>query len=202
MAPSRVELEKHIARIAACTVCPGMCRPAVVGRPVSSRVILVGQAPGDKEPKLGRPFAWTAGKTLFGWFHDALGWTEEETRERIYFAAVCRCFPGKKATGGDRVPDEKEIAACSRWLAAEFALLKPDLVLPVGKLAISQFLPVTSLSLLVGSCQRVEYRGHRVDCIPLPHPSGASPWHRIEPGRTLLRQAMNQISVHPAIRRD
>jgi uracil-DNA glycosylase len=162
----------------------------------------VGQAPGDKEPKLGRPFAWTAGRTLFQWFHDALGWTEEETRDRIYFAAVCRCFPGKKESGGDRVPDGAEIASCSRWLEAEFALLKPQLVLPVGKLAISQFLPVTSLNLLIGQCLRIDYQGHSTDCIPLPHPSGASPWHRIEPGRTLLQRAMKRVATHPAIGAD
>ena len=193
------EIKEHLARIEACAVCPRMYRPAVVGRPVGGKVILVGQAPGDKEPKLGRPFAWTAGRTLFQWFREALGWTEEETRDRVYFAAVCRCFPGKKESGGDRVPDREEIAACSRWLEAEFALLKPELVLPVGKLAISQFLPVTSLNLLIGQSLRIDYRGHSVDCIPLPHPSGASPWHRIEPGRTLLQRAMKRVAAHPAI---
>jgi len=167
---------------------------------VAGRVILVGQAPGDKEPKLGRPFAWTAGKTLFKWCHDALGWSEDETRDRIYFAAVCRCFPGKKETGGDRVPDADEIANCSRWLAAEFALLKPDLILPVGKLAIGQFMPVSPLDRLIGRCYRIDYRGHSADCIPLPHPSGASPWHRIEPGRTLLARAMECVASHPAIK--
>lgn len=177
-----------------------MHRPAVVGRPVAGRIILVGQAPGDKEPKLGRPFAWTAGKTLFRWFHEALGWTEDETRDRIYFAAVCRCFPGKKATGGDRVPAEDEIAHCSRWLAAEFALLRPQLVLPVGKLAITQFLPAAPLNDIIGRKFPVDYRGHGVDCIPLPHPSGASPWHRMEPGRTLLRQALGLVARHPAIK--
>lgn len=199
---SPTEIKAHLARIEACTLCPRMHRPPVVGRPVRGRIILVGQAPGDKEPKLGRPFAWTAGRTLFQWFHDALGWTEEETRDRIYFAAVCRCFPGKKESGGDRVPDGAEIASCSRWLEAEFALLKPKLVLPVGKLAISQFLPVTSLNLLIGQCLRIKYHGHAVDCIPLPHPSGASPWHRIEPGRTLLQRAMKRVAAHPAIRAD
>lgn len=179
-----------------------MHRPAVIGRPVTGRVILVGQAPGDKEPKLGRPFAWTAGRTLFKWFTDALGWSEEETRDRIYFAAVCRCFPGKKPTGGDRVPNQDEILNCSRWLAAEFELLKPLLVLPVGKLAISQFIPVAPLSDLIGKSYRIDYRGHAADCIPLPHPSGASPWHRIEPGRTLLAQAMRRVAGHPAIGSD
>lgn len=177
-----------------------MHRPVVVGLPVASRIILVGQAPGDKEPELGRPFAWTAGRTLFKWFHATLGWTEEDTRNRIYFAAVCRCFPGKKETGGDRVPDCGEIANCARWLAGEFKLLQPRLVLPVGKLAITQFMPAAPLSDLVGQSFRIEYRGHLIDCIPLPHPSGASPWHRMEPGKTLLRQALALVAAHPAVR--
>ena len=177
-----------------------MSKPVVVGRAVASRILLVGQAPGDKEPKLGRPFAWTAGKTLFKWFAAAPGWTEDEVRDRIYFAAVCRCFPGKRPEGGDRVPAPEEIANCSAWLEREFALLRPELVLPVGKLAITQFLGERPLAATIGRSFRINYRGFDVDCIPLPHPSGASPWHRMEPGRTLLRQALALAAAHPAIK--
>ena len=198
--PTVAAVEKHLARLGACTLCPRMHPPVVVGRPVASRILLVGQAPGDKEPKLGRPFAWTAGKTLFKWFHEALGWTEDQTRDRIYFAAVCRCFPGKKAAGGDRVPEPDEIANCSRWLTAEIELLRPALVLPVGKLAITQFLPTAPLNDLIGKKFPLDHRGQALDCIPLPHPSGASPWHRMEPGRTLLRQALGLVAAHPAVR--
>jgi len=201
MAPSLAEVTRHLKRLQACALCPQMHRPVVVGRPVTNQILLVGQAPGDKEPKLGRPFAWTAGKTLFRWFQESLSWTEDETRDRIYFAAVCRCFPGKKTTGGDRVPDEGEIANCSRWLAAEVALLRPQLILPVGKLAIAQFLPPGPLNDIIGRSFRVEYRGHPADCIPLPHPSGASPWHRMEPGKTLLRRALQRVAEHSAVRR-
>ncbi len=201
MPPSVAAVKSHLVRLQACTLCPQMQQPVVVGRPVASRILLVGQAPGDKEPKLGRPFAWTAGKTLFKWFHEALGWSEDEVRDRIYFAAVCRCFPGKKETGGDRVPDESEIAHCSRWLAAEVALLQPQLVLPVGKLAITQFIPPAPLNDIIGKKLGIDYRGHAMDCIPLPHPSGASPWHRMEPGKTLLRQALGLVAAHPAIKR-
>ncbi len=190
---------KHLAALRACERCPRMHRPAVVGRTVASRVILVGQAPGDKEPKLGRPFAWTAGKTLFKWFHGALGWSEDEVRDRIYFAAVCRCFPGKKETGGDRVPAPEEIEECSVWLEREFALLRPALVLPVGKLAIAQFLGERPLIETIGKTFPITYRGHAAECIPLPHPSGASPWHRMEPGKTLLGGALALIARHPAI---
>ena len=199
--PSVAAIEEHLAALRACTRCPGMFRPPVVGRPVASRVLLVGQAPGDKEPKLGRPFAWTAGKTLFKWFHAALGWTEDETRDRIYFAAVCRCFPGKRPEGGDRVPNPDEIARCSHWLDREFALLQPELVLPVGKLAISQFLPPAPLNDTIGKAFTVTRRGRTIDCIPLPHPSGASPWHRMEPGKTLLHQALTRIAAHPAVKK-
>lgn len=177
-----------------------MIGPVVHGRAVASRILLVGQAPGDKEPKLGRPFAWTAGKTLFKWFHGALGWSEEEVRDRIYFAAVCRCFPGKRPEGGDRVPAPDEIAACSSWLEREFKLLRPELVLPVGKLAIGQFLGERPLVDTIGRAFPITYRGHAAECIPLPHPSGASPWHRIEPGKTLLGRALERISSHPTVR--
>lgn len=197
--PSVATVEKHLSRLRACTRCPQMNQPVVVGRPVASRIILVGQAPGDKEPVFGRPFAWTAGKTLFKWFNGALGWSEDEVRDRLYFAAVCRCFPGKKDPGGDRVPADDEIANCSRWLAAEFELLQPRLVLPVGKLAITQFMPAAPLNDIIGQKLSLTYRGHAVDCIPLPHPSGASPWHRMEPGQTLLAKALALVAAHPAI---
>lgn len=177
-----------------------MLKPVVLGRPVPSRILLVGQAPGDKEPKLGRPFAWTAGRTLFKWFTEAVGWTEEEVRGRIYFAAVCRCFPGKRPEGGDRVPAPQEIANCSRWLKREVELLRPSLVLPVGKLAIAQFLPPAPLNDTIGKTFRITYHGHAADCIPLPHPSGASPWHRMEPGKTLLRRAFALLAAHDAVR--
>jgi uracil-DNA glycosylase len=197
--PTISAVQRHLARLSACGLCPRMHKPVVTGRPVTSRVLLVGQAPGDKEPKLGRPFAWTAGRTLFRWFHEALGWTEDETRDRIYFAAVCRCFPGKKPAGGDRVPDDEEIANCARWLAAEVELLRPQLVLPVGKLALTRFLPPAPLQEVIGRKFRIEYHGHTMDCIPLPHPSGASPWHRMEPGKTLLRRALALVAAHPAL---
>jgi uracil-DNA glycosylase len=199
--PPAPAIEKHFAALRACERCPRMIGPVVMGRPVASKVLLIGQAPGDKEPKFGRPFAWTAGKTLFKWFEGTLGWTEDETRDRIYFAAVCRCFPGKKETGGDRVPAPDEIANCAEWLEREFALLKPDLVLPVGKLAIAQFLGERPLIETIGRKFPINYRGHAVDCIPLPHPSGASPWHRMEPGKTLLHKALRLIARHPAVRK-
>ena len=192
------QLKQHVKNLMACRLCPKMHAPPVSGGAVVSRIILIGQAPGDKEPKLGRPFAWTAGKTLFRWFEQAAGLTEEQFRSKIYMAAVCRCFPGKKVSGGDRVPAPDEIANCSRWLEQELKILKPKLLIPVGKLAIGQFLPLENLELMIGSQFSIVRDGCSCDVIPLPHPSGASPWHRKEPGKTLLGKALGRIVQHPA----
>jgi uracil-DNA glycosylase len=174
-----------------------MTGPVVTGQAVAARIMLIGQAPGDREGLLGRPFAWTAGKTLFQWF-EGIGLAETQFRQRVYMAAVCRCFPGKKPKGGDRVPSTQEIENCSNWLNAEIELLKPDLLIPVGKLAISRFLAVNKLTEVIGSARQLELRGQNLDVICLPHPSGASTWHRTEPGRTLLLEALAAIRNHPA----
>ena len=191
-------LQHHVEQLQVCRRCPQMHKPVVSGGPVVSRVILVGQAPGDKEPKLGRPFAWTAGKTLFRWFNESAGMDEPTFRSSIYMAAVCRCFPGKKSTGGDRVPAPDEIQNCSSWLDRELEILQPQLIIPVGKLAIEQFLPAQKLDAIIGNSFRLARASQKFDVIPLPHPSGASPWHRMEPGKTLLQQALKLIVRHPA----
>ncbi len=175
--------------------------PVVSGGAVLSGVMLVGQAPGDKEPVLGRPFAWTAGKKMFRWFREHTGVDEAAFRSRVYMAAVCRCFPGKKATGGDRVPAPDEVANCSRWLHAELDLLRPGLVIAVGRLAITQFIPCTKLDDVVGKSFAATCAGHTFDLVPLPHPSGASPWPHQLPGRELLPRALALIAAHPAWRR-
>ena len=199
MSTPQARLDELVIKIRACTLCPKMHRPAVSGGAVFSRVMSVGQAPGVKEPIMGRPFAWTAGKTLFKWFAQACSWSEEDFRKRVYMAAVARCFPGKGKVGGDRVPDAGEVEACSRWLAEEIEILRPALVIPIGKLAISQFVTFEKLTEVIGGQLRVTKYGHSFDLIPLPHPSGASTWHRMEPGKTLLARALQRIAEHPAI---
>lgn len=173
----------------------------VHGAPVLSRVLLVGQAPGPREASLGRPFAWTAGRTLFSWLEGATGADEATVRARIYISAVARCFPGKAPGGGDRRPDADEVETCRQWLSAEVALLQPRLIVPVGTLAIESVLGHTGKLLeVVGRTQRTSVFGHTADVIPLPHPSGASTWHRMEPGKALLQKALLLLARHPAMK--
>ncbi len=196
-------LQAHLHALSQCRRCPHMASSPIIPGPVKSRVVFVGQAPGAREPALGKPFAWTAGKTLFRWLHEATGLDEEAIRQRVYIAAVCRCFPGRNPKGGDRVPSLLEIEACRPWLEAEMDLLRPQLVVPIGKLAISQFIEVDKLTQVIGQCHRdfAWQNHHHFDLIPLPHPSGASTWHRMAPGKALTEQALQLLAKHPALTR-
>lgn len=146
---------------------------------------------------MGRPFAYTAGKTLFKWLGRATGADEDELRRLIYFAAVARCFPGKNANGaGDRPPAATEIANCREFLVDEVAALQPRLVLAIGRSAIAEILGprvfgrAATLESVVGQKIRATFHGRVVDVIPLPHPSGVSRWPITEPGRSLLERAL------------
>ena len=199
MKPRLQAVIEHQDKLRACRRCPKMIGPVITCTPSLSRILMVGQAPGEREGQFGRPFAWTAGKTLFGWYRQ-IGIDEADFRERVYMAAVCRCFPGKNPKGGDRVPDREEVMSCAKWLDEEFELLQPRLLIPVGKLAIEQYLPVKLLKDVIGRQHVIEAYGRSVDVIPLPHPSGLSTWHRVEPGKTLLQDALKLIERHPAWR--
>lgn len=187
------ELIRHQKNLSNCNKCNNMVGRPIIGNPTKSKIILIGQAPGIKEGDLKKPFAWTAGKNMFKWFA-SIGLNEEKFRKNVYMAAVCRCYPGKNISGsGDRVPTEDEIKKCSSWLNYEIDLLQPNLVIPVGKLAISQFINFEKLNDVVG--KKIKYKKDNLllDIVPLPHPSGLSTWYKKEPGKKLLNDSLRII---------
>ena len=189
-------LEAHCQALAACRRCDlGPEVLPIVSLARRPRVMLVGQAPGKVETGGGKAFAGRAGKTLFRWF-ERTGLDEETARERIYIAAVTRCYPGPSPSGrGDRVPSIAERANCTSWLEAELGIVRPRLVIPVGKLAIEGFLPRLPLEELIGREHQIEHSAGRSVAIPLPHPSGASSWiHQGNHGE-LLSQALDLIQA-------
>jgi uracil-DNA glycosylase len=157
--------------------------------------MLVGQAPGKVEIDSRKPFAGRAGKTLFRWLEQA-GLDEGEARERIYISAMTRCFPGPHPSGrGDRVPSTQELELCRSWLEGELALIRPRLIIPVGKLAIGYFLGERPLDETVGRSHQVKHIGGPSLVVPLPHPSGASSWIHAPGHRELVDRALAIIAV-------
>ncbi|HEX5072788.1 MAG TPA: uracil-DNA glycosylase family protein [Gemmatimonadaceae bacterium] len=173
-----VLLDAHAAALAACRRCTfddANVLP-VISSAREPRAMLVGQAPGKTEVVDRRPFAGRAGRTLFRWFA-SIGIDEQVARRRIYIAAITRCFPGSSPSGrGDMVPSPSQIANCSAWLDAEIEMIRPAVIIPVGRLAIERFLGGGLLSDLVGRAHRLRGLPGAPVAIPLPHPSGASSW--------------------------
>ena len=189
-------LAVHRDALSACTA----CRQQVIGTPVISlarrpRVMLVGQAPGQVEVRDQRPFAGRAGKTLFSWLARA-GIEEQEARDRIYIAAITRCYPGPSPGGrGDRVPSPAERQTCSRWLEAELGIIGPGLIIPVGRLAIDRILGKALLEQVIGKEHRVTIHSRMTSIVPLPHPSGASSWVHGPGHAELLNTALDILHV-------
>jgi uracil-DNA glycosylase len=188
-------LDAHREALAACRRCghtDERVQP-IISEARRPRVMLVGQAPGKSELEVRRAFSGRAGRTLFRWLERAE--IDESTfRRDVYIAAITRCYPGSSPSGrGDRVPSPEEQALCAPWLDAELDLIRPSLLIPVGRLAIDRFLDAQSLDRLVGRVHHVTIRGRKVKVIPLPHPSGASSWINTPAHRALLHAALRHL---------
>jgi uracil-DNA glycosylase len=147
---------------------------------------MYGQAPGIVEGEERRPWRGRAGKTLRRW----LELEEDEFYETFYCASVTRCYPGRPASGrGVRTPTPREQELCAFWRRWELEILRPELIVPVGGLAIKRLLGLSGLAECIGS--RYELDGAAV--IPLPHPSGASSWLNLPANRELTARAATLI---------
>jgi uracil-DNA glycosylase len=166
---SVASLQRDLARCRAC---------AEAGYPLESLPVrnlqfgqhayMYGQAPGVEEGKERRPWRGRAGRTLRGW----LELDEDEFYATFYCASVTRCFPGRDSTRGDRTPSPREQELCTFWRDWELEIMRPQLIVPVGGLAIERLLAIKGLA----SCVGYVYEWNGVKVIPLPHPSGASAW--------------------------
>jgi uracil-DNA glycosylase len=189
-------LDSHREQLAGCRRC-GHDDPAVL--PILSearapRVMLVGQAPGKVELADRRPFAGRAGRTLFRWLERA-GIDELTARRQLYIAAITRCYPGPSPGGrGDRVPSPRERALCATWLDSELSLIRPALIIPVGRLAIDRFLGAQPLDEVVGRVLETVGEWGTARVVALPHPSGASSWLNAPEHRGLVDRALELLS--------
>jgi len=164
--------------------------PAITKGKLDAKIMTIGQAPGVTEVEAGRPFNAGSGTRLFQWLGKA-GIDEDWFRSTQYMTAVTKCFPGKIKNGsGDRVPSRIEQELCRHFLEDELKLVKPKLIIPIGRLAIERFFGFDgSLEDLIGT--EIQLNGRWI--IPLPHPSGASRWHQMTENRKKIDKAIRLI---------
>jgi uracil-DNA glycosylase family 4 len=159
--------------------------PVFEGR-AGQRAYILGQAPGIVEGEERRPWRGRAGATLRRWLH----MDEEEFYATFYCASVTRCYPGRPLAGrGDRTPTPREQELCRFWRDWELELLRPQLVLTVGGLALKHMLGLRTLTDVIGK----SYTHGDAIVIPLPHPSGASGWLNVPENRARLGKALTHV---------
>jgi uracil-DNA glycosylase len=150
------------------------------------RAYMYGQAPGVVEGLERRPWRGRAGQNLRRW----LELEEDEFYATFYCASVTRCYPGRSPSGsGDRVPTPREQELCAFWFEWELRLLRPELIVAVGGLAITRLLGRRPLDACIG--ETFDYEGRTV--VPLPHPSGVSRWLNAPANRARLDRALAVI---------
>jgi uracil-DNA glycosylase len=183
-------LAELLETIAGCRMCPRVTPPPILWAREGQRALIVGQAPGITEPLRGLPFAGAAGRKLVSWLAPLGITSHEDMLERFAFAAVAKCYPGRLPGGrGDRAPDRTERERCRPWTDALVRLLDPGVVVPIGRLAIDDWLGRAPLATVVG--HRFEREGRVI--VPLPHPSGASAWTNGPANRALVEKAVAQL---------
>jgi uracil-DNA glycosylase len=164
-------------------------RPIFSGR-ASDGLMVIGQAPGAVSDRMDHPFSGPAGKLLSDWLVQA-GFPPDHLRVAAYLTSLTRCFPGKSAHGeGDRPPSRSERLLCREYLDFELRLVRPGVILLVGKMAIEGFLGPRRLDEVVGTA----FERSGAVLIPLPHSSGVSRWLNAPEHRTLVSRAIDHLS--------
>ncbi len=117
---------------------------------IGDRVMLIGQAPGRLSVERGEPFSGPGGKTLERWLELA-GFAPGALRREVYLSAMTKCDPGRNPRGdGDRKPSLPELALCRPFLLRELELVRPQVIMLVGGMAITAFMGARRLDDVVG----------------------------------------------------
>jgi DNA polymerase len=127
--------------------------------PATASVVIVGEAPGAREDEAGRPFVGNAGRLL-----DSLLAEAGMARDDVYITNVVKARPPN-----NRDPRAPEVAHHWPWLEAQLSIIKPALLVPLGRHALARFAPEAKISETHGTV--VEVDGRRL--FPLYHPAAA-----------------------------
>jgi DNA polymerase len=150
-----------------------------------TEVVLVGEAPGFNEDRLGRPFICRAGDLLV----KLLG-SIEWRREDVFITNVVKCRPPD-----NRDPQPDEVAACAPYLKRQLAVLDPALIVTLGRHSMGRFMPGARISQAHGTTAAVDPASGARDAtvFAMYHPAAALR------GADVERQSFEDIAHAPQV---
>ena len=153
------DLYKDIKVCQACILSQGRKKAVPGSGPEDAQIMFIGEAPGFHEDRQGEPFVGAAGKYL-----EELLEQIDIRREDVYITNVVKCRPP-----GNRDPQPDEVATCKAYLDKQIDLLRPRLVVTLGRFSMQRYFPGASISRIHGQPKRVG----NVIYYPMFHPAAA-----------------------------
>ena len=112
--------------------------------PEDATLLFIGEAPGWHEDQQGRPFVGQAGKFL-----EELLASIDLKRDQVYIANVIKCRPP-----GNRDPLPAEILACNKWLKHQIEIIKPKMIVTLGRYSMAKYFPNQPISKIHGKAKK------------------------------------------------
>lgn len=138
------ELYREIERCQKCELAQYRTRVVPGEGSETASLFFIGEAPGWHEDQQGRPFVGPAGQFL-----EELLTSIGLKREEVYIANVIKCRPL-----GNRDPLPGEIQACSDWLEQQLKLIRPKMIVTLGRYSLAKYFPGESISKIHGKAKK------------------------------------------------
>jgi len=161
------ELAAEVAGCRACRLCDTRTKTVFgVGNP-NAEWMLIGEAPGAEEDARGEPFVGQAGRLLDNILANVGLTRSGRTPQSVYIANVLKCRPP-----GNRNPEPSEVAHCEPFLLRQVELVKPKLIVVMGRFAAQSLLRTdASIASLRGRVHRVDVAGREIPVVVTYHPA-------------------------------
>jgi DNA polymerase len=170
------DLYEAVKRCQECILAQGRTNSVPGEGPEDAEIMFIGEGPGFHEDRQGRPFVGAAGNYLVELLESI-----DLTREQVYITNVVKCRPP-----GNRDPRPEEIAACRTYLDRQIDLIRPRLVVTLGRFSMQRYFPGASITRIHGQPKRVG----SVIYFPMFHPAAALRQRR---WRSLVEEDMLKI---------
>ncbi|KKR67985.1 MAG: hypothetical protein UU09_C0017G0005 [Microgenomates group bacterium GW2011_GWA2_40_6] len=156
---------KYVADLVAkCQKCPlykNATHPVPGSGNPEANLVFIGEAPGFFEDREGLPFVGNSGKLL-----DKLLAKISIQRSDVF---ICNILKHRPPENRDPLPDE--IKVCTPYLKAQLEIIKPNIIVTLGRFALNYFLPLESIGRIHGQIKNLSWQGLDITLIPLYHPS-------------------------------
>jgi uracil-DNA glycosylase len=153
------DLAKEVSGCERCPLAQGRTRAVPGEGPENAAILFIGEGPGFHEDQQGRPFVGAAGQFL-----DELLQSIDLKRGEVYITNVVKCRPP-----GNRDPQPDEIEACRTFLDQQIALIKPKVIVTLGRFSMARAFPNEKISAIHGKPRKAG----AIVYVPMFHPAAA-----------------------------